>query len=130
MKKTLLAAAAGIAALAPLAVAGTAHADAGSPQCITKAEWFKIHKGMSRTRVAQITGTYGHKTNDTYYSDPAQHLIDVDFHQCNRYGRPAKGSWNVVYMSFANGHWTYNYDWNRGPMELDYKGSWSSPVSF
>ena len=130
MKKFLLAAtAAAVVAVSPLALAGTAHANAGSPNCMTKAEWFKIKDGVTRDRVKQITGFYGKKTNDSYYSD-GEHDIDVDYQQCNRYGTPIKGSWNTVWISYANGHYNHNYDWVRGPMEVDYKGSWSTPWTF
>jgi len=126
--RKFIATAAATAALAggALVAATPANAAPGSPNCMTKAEWFKVHKGMSRDRVHQITGIWGHKTNDTYYSD-GEHDIDVNYKQCNRHGRPARGSWNNVWMSFANGHYNNDYDWVRGYMRLDYKGAWSTP---
>jgi hypothetical protein len=112
-----------------IATATAADANPGSPKCMTKAEWFKIHEGMSRTHVRQITGIPGHQTYSTYYSD-GEHDISVEYHQCNGAGKPAKGSWNTVSIDYANGHYNNNFDWVRGYMRVDYKGSWSTPFSF
>jgi hypothetical protein len=129
IRKIALACTAVTAVAAPLVVAGSAHADAGSPNCMTRHEWFEIHKGMSRPRVTRIVGITGRLTNSTYYSD-GEHDISVDYRQCNKYGKPAKGSWNTVSIDYQNGDYDSDWNWVSGPMQVSYKGSWSSPWSF
>jgi hypothetical protein len=108
---------------------GKAEADVGSPQCMTKAEWFKIKNGMTRAKVRQITGISGKVTNTSYYSDGTK-SVDVDYRQCKRNGQPAPGSWNTVWISYDN--YRYDRNWNlvRTGLQVDYKGSWSTPWVF
>jgi len=47
-----------VAAVLVPALAVPAHAT-GSPGCITRAEYKKIHKGMTKAKVKQIAGTNG-----------------------------------------------------------------------
>jgi hypothetical protein len=117
-----------LAAFAAIAT-GKAEADVGSPQCMTKAEWFKIKNGMTRAKVRQITGITGKVTNTSYYSDGTK-SVDVDYRQCKRNGQPAPGSWNTVWISYDN--YRYDRNWNlvRTGLQVDYKGSWSTPWVF
>jgi hypothetical protein len=71
MRKTLTAAAALAAIVTPaaavLATTGTAHADAGSPGCVTRAEFRKVdthgRDAWTRDHVTRVFGTRGHVTS-------------------------------------------------------------------
>ncbi len=127
MRKILLGLVATAAIATPLALAAApAHANPGSPNCMTKAEWFKIKDGMIRDRVRQITGISGKVTNRSYFSDGTRSL-DVDYKQCRGNGTPAPGSWNTVWISYDNYRCSANYDVVMTPMQVDFKGSWSTP---
>lgn len=69
MKKFIAAAALAVTTSAPLvALAPAAHADAGSPGCVTKAEYRKVKKGMTPTQVKNRFGTNG-KITSTFNFD-------------------------------------------------------------
>jgi len=152
MKKLLL------ALMASLLIAGTAavvtptsaNAAPGSPRCMTKYEWNRIHDGQTRARVSQIVGNWGAVTDRTYYGDGTR-TVDVSYRQCKANGRPAS-SWNTVWISFSTemlyGKYVwdscYDINWDTGNCigrtvwdewaergvtrypRVDYKGSWSS----
>jgi len=128
MRKFLLLLTALAAVAVPsLAVTAPANADAGSPTCITKAEWRKVHQGMSRARVQQITGVWGHITSSADYANGTRD-IDVDYRQCRANGTRAS-SWDTTWMSYQNYHYNSDYDevLNAGRvMRVDYKGAWFS----
>jgi hypothetical protein len=130
MRKLLLGLLATIVIAVPVTLAApAANADAGSPKCMTKAEWRKIKDGMTRAKVKQITGIRGKFTNRTDYSDGTA-SIDVDYKQCRANGSPAPGSWNTVWISYDNYRYNYDYDVVFTGMQVDYKGSWSTPLVF
>lgn len=111
---------------------GTAQALAGSPKCMTLKEWrlIKANDTMGRKRVKQITGIWGKVTDRTYYGDGTR-SIDVDYRQCKRNGDPAPGSWNTVWLSYDNYHYSPDYsDRYLHNMRVDYKGAWSTPWWF
>jgi hypothetical protein len=130
MKKIILALTVLVGLAAPVTLTATAaEANPGSPNCMTVAEWRKVHKGMSRAKVKRITGIWGNQTGTTLWGG-GDKSVDVDYKQCRRNGTPAPGSWNTVYISFDNYRYDRNYNSVRTGMNVDYKGSWSSPVIF
>ena len=124
MRKFILALVALTAIASPIALtAAPASANPGSPGCMTKAEWYRIHDGQTYPRVKAIVGSGGAYSDRTDYSD-GQVDISREFRQCKPNGKPAR-SWNTVYIDFSNA--TYDSDWNMilGQQRLDYKGAWS-----
>ncbi len=106
--------------------AAPAQADRGSPKCMTKAEWRKIDTGMSRARVKKIVGINGRVEYRTDYSDGTISK-DVYYRQCRANGKPARGSWNTVWLSYDNYEYDDDYDIYFTGFQVDYKGSWSRP---
>jgi hypothetical protein len=112
-----------------VSTAESAQALPGSPKCMTFREWklIKANDTMGRAKVKRITGIWGRVTDRTYYSDGTR-SVDVDYRQCWRNGQPARGSWNTVWLSYDNYHysWDYSQEYRHG-LRVDYKGSWSTP---
>jgi hypothetical protein len=125
MKKILLALTATAAVAAPIALtAAPALANPGSPGCMTKAEWYRIHEGTYYSRVKAIVGSGGVFVDRTDYAD-GQIDIEREFRQCKANGKPAS-SWHTVWISFSNV--TYDDDYNEirsASQRVSYKGSWS-----
>ena len=134
MKKFLVAVATLPAVGVPtLAVATPAHADAGSPKCVTKAEWRKIKTGMTRAKVKRITGIAGKVApySPLIYGDGWSKDVDIEYRQCKPNGKPAPGSWNTVTMSYENYDWSIDSIENVWhPLWIEYKGGWSRPWWF
>ena len=59
IKKFLVSLAATTTLAAPLALVATPAEAAGNPPCMTRAEFRKIHKGMTVTQVKRIVGSAG-----------------------------------------------------------------------
>jgi hypothetical protein len=90
LKRFILGLVATTAVAAPLAVISTAPANAaGNPPCITRAEFRKIHNGMSLTQVRRIVGGTGRVS----LSSPP--IVIRDFKTCT--------AWHVSNVSFWSG---------------------------
>lgn len=59
MRRLVLAATALAAVAVPVAVIATPAQASGFDQCVSKVEWTKVHKGMTRTGVMAKTGAWG-----------------------------------------------------------------------
>lgn len=130
MRKLFMALFAGILTITGVTLAAApANAAKGSPKCMTFSEWRKIKANdtMTRAMVKRITGISGKVTNRTYYGD-GTYSVDIDYRQCLKNGKPARGSWNTVWLSYDNYHYSWDYSQEyRTNLRVDYKGSWSTP---
>lgn len=118
-----------VGAIGIVGSAETAQALPGSPKCMTFKEWrqIKANDTMSRAKVKRITGIWGRVTNRTYYGDGTR-SVDIDYRQCKPNRKPAPGSWNTVWLSFDNYHYSRDYTrMYRHNLRVDFKGSWSTP---
>jgi hypothetical protein len=73
----------------------TTPASADTRGCVTKAEFHKIHQGMSRERVGRIFDTKGHQTSTFWIS--GDHYSTRDYRAC-RHPR-----WSLVSIDYLNG---------------------------
>ncbi len=117
---------AAVAVITPLAVTGSAEASTAHP-CVSKAEWRKIHKGMTRPQIKRLTGTYGTTTYTYTAGNGWEKDVDVEYRQCMPSGRRAD---STLYMSFQN--YEYGDEWTDWedywvPLNLSYKGGWGTP---
>jgi hypothetical protein len=82
MKKILLGLVALVAIAAPITLIATpAEAGSNTPGCVSKAEWSKVHSGMSPQRVHDIFGTYGKVT--WRYSSGGYYGLTRDYRHCS-----------------------------------------------
>jgi hypothetical protein len=124
-KRTVACVAAGLAA--PLVAMTPAHAYAGTPGCVTSAEYRSITQGMSQTQVARRFGTRAHpywgKVTFRWDSDYSKE-IDREWRICNSAGKP-RASYSGVEVDFEK-----EADWETGafppgPLLSTHKLRWS-----
>lgn len=132
MRKLIVAAmVALISMLGVVAIPQAAHADKGSPKGMTLKEWRKIKKGMTRQQVTRIVGVGGKVVSTTRFGG-GDRSVTVEYRQCFPNGKVARGSWNTVWITYDN--YRYGGQWGiqklRTPMQVDYKGAWTTPFVF
>ena len=110
-------------------VAGPASAETPdrTPHCLTKTEWQRIHKGMTRTQVTKIAGFAGVQSDYTLWGDGTKSTW-VNYRQCMPNGKPAN-RWSYSFMQYDNYKTDYNYDTYIVKPFVNYKGSWGQPWS-
>ncbi|HYJ70636.1 MAG TPA: hypothetical protein VEX15_23525 [Nocardioidaceae bacterium] len=76
-------------------VVATTPASADTPGCVTKNEFRKVHKGMSRERVQRIFDNKGHQTYTYWIS--GDHYSGRDYRACRH------PQWSLVSIDYLNG---------------------------
>jgi hypothetical protein len=97
IKKLVLATVTAAAVVSPMAITGTAHADAGSLGCVTRHEYSEVTKGMSVDKVARIFGTKG-KVSYSYIGSYVWE-VDREYKPCQPYT-----AWSHVEVDFGKRH--------------------------
>jgi len=99
-----IAASSAVAAGAIVATGTAANAIPGTPGCVTRAEFRRVHDGMTRSTVTAKFGTGGHITHESWGS--GGHNVTVEYRTCA--GDPA---WSYAEVDFTNNHewfkWIY-----------------------
>jgi len=88
---------------------GTAHADAGSPTCVTRAEYRQVHKGMTKRAVDREFGVHGHRQAGA--SSGGYRSEVWSYHPCHRFSAVAV-SYNAnpggpLRLSAKSAVWSY-----------------------
>ena len=110
-------------------VAGSASAETPdkTPHCLTKTEWQRIHKGMTRAQVTRIAGFAGRLDDYTLWGDGTKSTW-VNYRQCLPNGKPA-AAWSYTFMQYDNYKYDYDYDTYIVAPFVNYKGSWGKPYA-
>jgi hypothetical protein len=131
MRKMLISLAAAAAVATPIAVTAPAQAYAGTPGCVTKAEYNSVTKGMTQTQVAKRFGTsakpYWGTVTFSWDSDYS-HERDREYKRCNKYGKPVatwRGSVEVDFVNEMDFDDDFNEYWSPGYLASDTK-HWSA----
>jgi hypothetical protein len=70
-------------------------ASADTPGCVSKAEFRKVHKGMTRQRVQRIFDTKGHQVYTWWIS--GDHYSGREYRACRH------PQWSIVSIDYVNG---------------------------